>query len=242
MRLPVDGELGPYLPTLARLVLEWRQPVAPGYPESMIELLLRLLAVLGRDAGCALLLEDLHDADSETLGVVDYLLDNLAGLPVVLVGTLRPAPGPALRLVHAAERRRATSTTTLRPLDTAEIREIAAGCLEIAPEEVPDALLARLADGGDGNPYLDEELLADLVGSGAASGCGWSPRPPSPTAGAIRWPGSAGPRSTFTRSTSSRWRVPAGRCCGGRARVSGNGAAGAIKSRSICGRVGDDGT
>ncbi|PBC75387.1 regulatory LuxR family protein [Streptomyces sp. TLI_235] len=168
--LPTGPELAPYRPALARLVPEWRDPGGPGYPESVVELaeaVLRLLAVLGRGTGCAVLLEDLHAADSETLAVLDYLVDNLADLPVLLVVTLRPETGPALDLARSAARRRVASVVALGPLEAADVRAIAAGCLETTPAGVPDDLAARLYGGGEGNPYLVEELLADLVRSGA---------------------------------------------------------------------------
>ncbi|MFD0276491.1 AAA family ATPase [Kitasatospora sp. NPDC127111] len=169
---PTDPELDPYRPALARLVPEWRGAAAgaAGYPETVVELaeaLLRLLAVLGRDQGCVLLLEDLHDTDAETVAVLEYLVDNLAGLPVLLVGTLRAEPGPALDLVRAAERRRAAVVAELRPLTPADVRAMAAAILESEVAEVPPAVLEQLAERGDGCPYLVEELLADMLASDA---------------------------------------------------------------------------
>ncbi|MFI6847868.1 AAA family ATPase [Kitasatospora sp. NBC_00085] len=177
---PTDPELAPYRPALARLVPEWRsEPAgAAGYPETVVELaeaLLRLLAVLGRDQCCVLLLEDLHDTDAETVAVLEYLVDNLAGLPVLLVGTLRAEPGPALDLVRAAERRRAATVAELRPLPPADVRAMAAAILETEVAEVPAAALEQLAERGDGCPYLIEELLSDMLSSGALrrAGDGW---------------------------------------------------------------------
>ncbi len=170
---PTDPELAPYRPALARLVPEWRDATAAGpgvYPETVVELaeaLLRLLAVLGRDQGCVLLLEDLHDTDAETVAVLEYLVDNLAGLPVLLLATLRAEPGPALELVRAAERRRAATVTELPPLPPAEVAALAAAILEGEATELPPALVGHLVERGDGCPYLVEELLADLLGSGA---------------------------------------------------------------------------
>jgi len=71
---PTDPELTPYHPALARLVPEWRSGAAAGYTETVVELaeaLLRLLSVLGRESGCVMLLEDLHDCDTETVAVVE---------------------------------------------------------------------------------------------------------------------------------------------------------------------------
>ncbi|MFE2346649.1 helix-turn-helix transcriptional regulator [Kitasatospora cineracea] len=176
---PTDPALAPYRPALARLIPEWRPATAVGHPEGVLDLaeaLLRLLAVIGREQGCVLVLEDLHDVDSETVAVLEYLVDNLAGLPVLLVGTLRPQPGPALDLVDAADRRRAASVATLRPLKPGAVRAIAAGCLGVPGAGVPAELVERLVASGDGNPYLVEELLAEMVGSGLlrwGGGGGW---------------------------------------------------------------------
>ncbi|MET7615173.1 AAA family ATPase, partial [Streptomyces seoulensis] len=167
--VPRDPELEPYRPALGRVIPEWRQTAVPGYPESAVELaeaVLRLLAVLGRDRGCLLVLEDLHEADSETLAVVDYLVDNLAGLPVLLAATLRPEPGPALELARGAERRRVASLATLEPLNAAQVGALAAACLDLRADQVPGAVAERLSALSNGNPYLVEELLAEMVGSG----------------------------------------------------------------------------
>ncbi|NUT94321.1 MAG: ATP-binding protein, partial [Saccharothrix sp.] len=67
--------LGPYRSALGRLVPEWGDE--PRENQSVVvlaEAVLRLLALVGP---CLLVLEDLHDADAETLAVIDYLVDNL---------------------------------------------------------------------------------------------------------------------------------------------------------------------
>ncbi|MFJ3881173.1 helix-turn-helix transcriptional regulator [Streptomyces sp. NPDC090077] len=176
---PDDPELRPYRPALAGLVPEWRSGAeAPGYAISLVELaeaLLRLLAVIGRERGCVILLEDLHDSDTETVAVVEYLVDNVAELPVLLVATLRPDPGPATDLALAAELRNTVSLQELGPLGGAAVRDMAAACLDTAPEEVPPAAHRHLAQWACGNPYLVEVLLADLLDTGRLSrdGGGW---------------------------------------------------------------------
>ncbi|MFG2871205.1 helix-turn-helix transcriptional regulator [Streptomyces sp. NPDC048338] len=176
---PDHPELDPYRPALAGLVPEWRAgTVAPGYAISLVELaeaLLRLLAVLGRERGCVILLEDLHDSDTETIAVVEYLVDNLADLPVLLVGTLRPDAGPALDLALAAELRNTAAVRELGPLDEDSVREMVDACLDAAPDEVPSAAHRHLARRAGGNPYLVEVLLADLLDTGRLSrgGDGW---------------------------------------------------------------------
>jgi len=166
---PQEKELAPYRPVLARLIPEWRRWYPAAVPGSLVDLgeaLLRVLAVLGQDDGCLLVLEDLHDADSETVAVLEYLIDNLAGLPVMLLATMRPDPGSALDLLRAADRRRAATVADLQPLTEPQVVAIAAGYLGIPADEVPEPVVARLTEYGNGNPYLVEELLADLIGSG----------------------------------------------------------------------------
>ncbi|MFC8954748.1 helix-turn-helix transcriptional regulator [Streptomyces sp. NPDC057101] len=167
---PDDPELVPYRPALAGLVPEWRAgATAPGYAISLVEMaeaLLRLLAVLGRERGCVILLEDLHDSDTETIAVVEYVVDNVADLPVLLVGTLRPDPGPALDLALAAELRNTASVRELEPLDADAVRDMVDACLDAGPGEVPPAAHRHLAQRAGGNPYLVEVLLADLLDTG----------------------------------------------------------------------------
>ncbi|MET0494445.1 MAG: AAA family ATPase [Actinoplanes sp.] len=164
---PDDPALAPYLPTLSRLVPEWRT-AEPGQPDSLVvlaESVLRLLAATGRDRGCLLVLEDLHDADAETLAVVEYLVDNLSTLPVLLVASLRPDPGPAGDLVWRTGQRRSADLIELPALSPAQIRDFAAACLRIGPGDVPPPLVERLQRGGEGNPLVTEELLrAALTG------------------------------------------------------------------------------
>ncbi|MGW4305395.1 AAA family ATPase [Streptomyces californicus] len=166
---PTDPELAPYHPALARLVPEWRRDGSPGYPETVVELaeaLLRLLSVLGREAGCAILLEDLHDCDTETIAVVEYVIDNLADLPILFLGTLRPEPGAALDLVRSAERRQTAVVREMGPLHDAQVRVLTGACLEARPEEIPEPVHRKLAERAAGNPYLLEVLLADLLDTG----------------------------------------------------------------------------
>lgn len=175
---PTDPELAPYHPALARLVPEWRSGASAGYTETVVELaeaLLRLLSVLGRETGCVMLLEDLHDCDTETVAVVEYVIDNLASLPVLLLGTLRPEPGTALDLVRSAEQRHTAAVLELRGLAEAQVRTLTGACLETPPERIPEAVQQRLVERAAGNPYLVEVLLDDLLDTGRLrrAGDGW---------------------------------------------------------------------
>ncbi|MEU3259655.1 AAA family ATPase [Streptomyces albidoflavus] len=165
---PEEPELEPFRPALSALVPEWRRH-GPRFPVSVVELaeaLLRLLSVLGREHGCVMVLEDLHDSDTETIAVVEYVADNLADLPVLLLGTLRPEPGPALDVARAAAGRQTATVLELGLLDDTQVHRMAEACLDAAPGEVPAEAHRRIARRAGGNPYLVEVLLADLVDSG----------------------------------------------------------------------------
>ncbi|MFB7665883.1 helix-turn-helix transcriptional regulator [Kitasatospora sp. NPDC056138] len=173
---PQDAGLAPYRPALAALVPEWRDgagPVTPPSPTEIAEAFLRVLAAVGRDrtdrrsTGCLLIVEDLHEADAETLAVVDYLVDNIAGLSIQLVATLRSQAGPAAVLAHAAVARRSAALVELRPLGPDEVRALAEACLSAPPGGLPEAVTDRLISDADGNPFVVEELLSGMISAGA---------------------------------------------------------------------------
>ncbi|MEU9962129.1 AAA family ATPase [Streptomyces sp. NPDC050982] len=173
---PAEGDLGPYEPLLSRLCGLAPQDGAPlvGYAEAV----LRLLGTLGRTGGCVLVLEDLHDADADTLTIVDYLTDNLPGRRAVLLATLRGGPGPALDLAEAAASRRTARTLRLARLGPAHTAELAARCLgHDDAGNVPAAVLDRLHAVSEGVPFVVEELLTAMVDGGnlvQRQGDGWT--------------------------------------------------------------------
>ncbi|MFJ9523238.1 helix-turn-helix transcriptional regulator [Kitasatospora sp. NPDC101801] len=179
---PRDLELVPYRSALAGLLPEWREAGASAEAASVVETaeaVLRLLAVTTRDltspqgGGCLLVLEDLHDADAETLAVVDYLCDHLPGLPVLLLATLRPEEGQAGELARALGRRRAALLSELVPLTDQEVADLAESALAAASGRPPGAgilpseVADRLVRDAGGNPFVVEELLSGMVTAGA---------------------------------------------------------------------------
>jgi DNA-binding CsgD family transcriptional regulator len=161
-------ELGPYRAVLGRLIPEW--DTGDHEKSSMVvlsEAVLRLLIAAGADRGQLLVLEDLHDADPETLAVVEYLVDNLDGTPVLLLATMRPELCGAFDLADSARRRGVGSMLELPALTQAEVREMVAAQLGTEPGLVPRAALDRLWENSAGSPFLVEELLQSMVGGGA---------------------------------------------------------------------------
>ncbi|BCJ53012.1 hypothetical protein Asp14428_44870 [Actinoplanes sp. NBRC 14428] len=152
---PEAPELVAYRPALSRLVPEWRRERSPDADESLVvlaEAVLRLIVRVGGQAGALLVLEDLHEADADTLAVIDYLLDNAGQEPLLVLGTLRPDPGDALKLARTAQHRRAASVLELDRLAGDAVREMAAGCLDVPAEQVPEPVYERLLNTSDGIP------------------------------------------------------------------------------------------
>jgi DNA-binding CsgD family transcriptional regulator len=172
---PDDKELGPYRPVLGRLVPDWNDGETGGSLVVLAEAVLRLTAVLGQPNGCLVVLEDLHEADAETLAVVEYLVDNLDGLPTVLLATIRNEPCAAMDVATSSAQRGRADVVELRRLGRQEVHRLVASCLEVGREAVPDGVVTRLWQDSAGNPFMVEELLTGMIDSGqlVASGDGW---------------------------------------------------------------------
>ncbi len=167
-RLPASEELGPFRPVLGRLIPEWRPPQPVPGEESPVflgEAVLRLLRVLAPQAGCVLVLEDLHWADQETLALLEYLADNLAAERVLCLATLREEGGEAAALASALAARGSAAMLALGRLDPAAMADMARACLDAA--HLPAAVHEFVAGRAEGIPFLVEEVLAGLVREGA---------------------------------------------------------------------------
>jgi ATP/maltotriose-dependent transcriptional regulator MalT len=160
--------LGPYRPVLARLIPDLGTPAAAQESSLVIlaEAVLRLIGLAGKGRGCLLTLEDLQDADAESLAVFEYLVDNLDRQPTLLIGTVRDEPCPALDLARSAARRGTATFIELERLGRDDLRGLAGACLGVAPEMVPEPAVDLLWAGSAGNPFLGEELLAGIVEGG----------------------------------------------------------------------------
>ena len=156
---------------LGRLIPEWRPPQPVPGEESPVflgEAVLRLLRALAPQAGCVLVLEDLHWADQETLALLEYLADNLAAERVLCLATLREAGyeqgGEAAALASALAARGSAAVLALGRLDPAAMADMTRACLDAA--DLPAAVHAFVAGRAEGIPFLVEEVLAGLVGEG----------------------------------------------------------------------------
>ncbi|WP_370416201.1 AAA family ATPase [Streptomyces fradiae] len=148
--LPAPGGTGGHRRILARL-LGGRSGVPP---LAAAEAVLRTVASAAGRRGFLLVLDDLHEADPGTLAVVDYLLDQLPSLPVVLLATVSPGPGPATDLAARAHHR-----LDLPPLGPRDVRRLAAA--EYGGTPLPAELLRRLREESAGLPFLVRELVRE---------------------------------------------------------------------------------
>ncbi|WP_137991011.1 helix-turn-helix transcriptional regulator [Streptomyces vilmorinianum] len=163
--LPDPDELGRYGPVLTRLLTDSRGTGLAAESYVVIaEAVLRLLTVVGRQRGCLLVLDDLHDADAGTLAIVEYLLDNIGHQPVVLLLTARREPCAATELAAGARQRGAGALLELSPLGRPEVHLLVAAELGTTPAEVGPDLVDRTAAASAGIPFVAKELIHELAG------------------------------------------------------------------------------
>lgn len=125
-------------------------------PWVVAETLLRVLRMIGRDGAGVVVLEDVHWSDPDTLGVVEYMADNLDREPCLLVLTPRGEPGPAHDVLERLARQGSVGMIRLGRLPDRSVAEMAAACLGHPPGDDVRELLRR----AQGTPLMVEELLA----------------------------------------------------------------------------------
>ncbi|HTJ72577.1 MAG TPA: AAA family ATPase [Actinospica sp.] len=163
---PPDG-LGPYLAVLGQLVPDWRtdgRTSSPAPPFIYGEAILRVLGGLG-GPGTVLVIEDLHDADQDTIATLEYLVDNAAGQPLAIFCTARDASGRARDLAEYARRRDPGAQLDLPRLDRAATAELAGTLLDTDRDGLDPELSDALFRDGVGNPLVITEILRELVAS-----------------------------------------------------------------------------
>ncbi|MDP8931340.1 MAG: AAA family ATPase [Actinomycetota bacterium] len=166
-KLPDDPELAPFRPALGRLLPQWRTIQQPAQQSLIVvaEAVLRLLRSLGGREGCLLVLEDLHWSDPETLGVVEYLSDNVRREPLLCLATVgSEGPSPARMLAGTLSARRAATVIELGRLGPLNAADMVRACLSTTtvPADVERFVVSR----AEGLPFFVEELLGGLLHAG----------------------------------------------------------------------------
>jgi DNA-binding CsgD family transcriptional regulator len=160
-------DCGPMLPYLRVLLPELGKPVRHADRATLFEAIRTALAVVGRRAPAAVLLDDLHWADATTLELLAPLAKALEDDPVLLVGAYRndeiPRGHPLRALRSELRRGGRLFELVLGPLDVDDTRLLAARVLDLAPAR---SLTSALYDRTQGVPFFIEELLDALVVSG----------------------------------------------------------------------------
>lgn len=115
----------------------------------------------GAEGRMILAFEDLHWADTATWDLFGHLARNLAGHPVLLVGTYRSVdvdadPGMRRRLAELS-RLPGAQRLALTGWSTDEVAERIESLLGESPSPV---LVAEIASRADGNPFFTEQLVA----------------------------------------------------------------------------------
>jgi DNA-binding CsgD family transcriptional regulator len=123
----------------------------------------RMLALVDQwcgDSPVVLVIEDLHWADEASLGVWGRLSEAVAQVPLLIAGSMRPAPGrDDLASVRHAVAARGGSVLSLGPLSAAEVEDLVGRVVRGRPGR----RLAALAAQAGGNPLYARELADALV-------------------------------------------------------------------------------
>jgi AAA ATPase domain len=114
-----------------------------------------------------LVLDDLHWADPDSLALLSFVCRRLAGLPVAVLGALRPWPPAAQELAGALVYDGHASVQRLTPLS----EEAAAALLTARSDDpVGEAESRAMAELCAGNPLLLEQVAASIGGQGWTGG------------------------------------------------------------------------
>ena len=130
-----------------------------------MEAIFRLLRVAAVPGALLLVIEDVHAADSETLGTIEYISDKLGAEHIICVATDRSDPdGIGGNLITSLVGRRVADRIELHPLTREEVESLARAAL--GSESTPSALLDALQRRAGGNPFLIEEMVGVYIDAG----------------------------------------------------------------------------
>lgn len=160
---PDVPELRPFRHALGMIVPDWREEGSGGEESSVVvgEAVLRLVRVLAKGGATLLVVEDLHWADTDTIGVIEYLADNLGTQPAVLLVTVRSQELSAgADLMSRLEVRGGARVMDLGRLTPRAVAAMAAACVAGKEPQMGDDVIDIVAQRSEGLPLFVEELLS----------------------------------------------------------------------------------
>ncbi len=117
-----------------------------------------LLTLVSESMPLLIVLDDLQWADSSSCELLSYIVRQLRGYPIFIIGTCRdrelPADHPLRSVLIDLQREQAIETLSLQPLTNEQIRTL----LAFLPEPLAQDISARAA----GNPFFAEELARSV--------------------------------------------------------------------------------
>ena len=142
-------------------------PVGEGSQARLFERLLALLASAARARPLVLVVEDFQWADRSTCDFLSFFIRAARREPIALIISYRSDElrrgHPLRHCMLELERTGRALRVELRPFTRAEVREQVAAILDESP---PAALVDRLLERSEGNPFFTEELLASSLDPG----------------------------------------------------------------------------
>lgn len=188
-----EAELAPFAAGLRQVLPELPMPSgAPELTPDQLRLLavegaFRLLAHAGGRNGALLLLDDLQDADPETLTFVHHAASAAQSEPVVVIGAVRVPEGTDVAAAaRTLEDRGLAVTLELGGLSAADVGRLLRVILDAPP---PPELVADLLERTGGVPLLVEQLLETNLEMGTlevrSGSARWSGRGVVPVPGTV---------------------------------------------------------
>ncbi len=153
-------ELARLLPELAESGPKVEVPSQPALKHKMFDAITRVLGQAGAQP-CVLVLDDLHRADTASLELLRYWLDELSRTKLLLIATLRTAdaaPGAAGQLAQIRGHRNTKRFT----LERLEPEQVAKYLEEVLPKPSAEEVRAVI-EKSEGNPYFMCELARQLA-------------------------------------------------------------------------------
>jgi DNA-binding SARP family transcriptional activator/Tfp pilus assembly protein PilF len=148
------------------------EPSSPTPPEQeqlrLWEAIRSLLVAISENTPLFIVLDDLQWADTSSCELLAYLVRQLRGLPVMIVGTCReielPAKHPLRPIMIDLQREQAAETLNIQRLSDEQIGALVS--------HLPEQIVHHIQTRADGNPFFAEELARGVEAQHFAPGRG----------------------------------------------------------------------